>query len=164
MWNKEDAPLIKPLIIIFLISFAVFWAYPAVRMKIGLPYDKLKDDVYKDAAKSIDISAYELVTAKTDKMAVFILYNTETKDNKFSVYIKKGRGHIGYFFIKGGGLAAQQDGVMRTTVNYNDINYTVVFSPKNEGDTALSEYSIEIISDKPFIVILPEGTKVGETK
>jgi hypothetical protein len=40
----------------------------------------------------------------------------------------------------------------------------VVFSPKNEGDTALSEYSIEIISDKPFIVILPEGTKVGETK
>ncbi|NLW69937.1 MAG: hypothetical protein GX061_02480 [Eubacteriaceae bacterium] len=160
-WNKENAPLLKPLVITLvtvMLCFA-FYFYPGLRYNIGLPYGKLKEDVYRNNT-DIDPDAWELITAKTDKVAAFVLYNAQTDRIKYDVYIKKGFGHIGFHFIEGGSIS-EVSAVNQVTVSYGGEEYVIAFGAKNESGSAKGAYGIEIVSDKPFIMIIPGKTKVG---
>lgn len=95
----------------------------------------------------------------SDTMAAFISYPDDMSDYTFSVYIKRERPYLGYFFRKGGSLMGDHLGIVEYTLD--GCNERAFISTNKwqverlEIDNGNSIQVIDIDSVKPFAIVLP---------
>ena len=96
-------------------------------------------------------------------MAAFISYPDDMSDYTFSVYIKRERPYLGYFFRAGGGFLEQRGIAEYTLDGYNErafISMNKWQVERLEINNGNSIKVIDIDSNKPFAIVLPVNAGV----
>lgn len=123
-----------------------------------------KSNIEKNArvAMSID-SEWGTAQDSGEKISAFLFYDKETLNHTFSIYVKK---HFlpGYEFTSGGATPYGVKGIVE--FSSDNIDETVYLSMNTQKtsqakiDNGISVEEIEIVKDKPFVIIAPNDGSV----
>ena len=148
-------------VLILLVSFIAIF----VSERIGIPEDKLEQDVGKSAKIPDD---WNLAKAVSDDAAVLLYYNDAREMCKIFVYTKH-KNAFGYFFAQSESfdytLPSFADGVQRADIGENSIAFVSMNGAEYTSivtDNGVIRTTYEVNPDEPFVVIVPKNS--GEIK
>ena len=153
--------IIKLILCISLILiFGVFFGCYYLTNYIGVQRSKLEADIRLQQKIEPD---WTVVGNASDMIAAFISYPDDMSHHTFSVYIKRERPYLGYFFRAGGNLWEQRGITEFEMDGYNERAFLSTNKwqvERLEIDNCNSIKVIDIDSDKPFAIVLPVNAGV----
>ena len=147
--------IIIPILCISLICVAFFGLFYFYNY-IGVQKSRLEADI---RSQQMIESDWTVDGTASRMMAAFISYPDDMSDHTFSVYIKRERPSLGYFFRAGGDLTGENLGIAEYTLDgYNErafISTNKWQVERLEINNGNSIKVIDIDSSKPFAIVLP---------
>ena len=138
-------------LVIVLLAFVIIWNANIIGVAAG--------SLEKDARAEQNIAGdWEMAQAVNDDLCAMLFYDEETRDYKYSVYMKKEGTAYGYFFSQGGSDAYIGEGVRGMVFDDKGIALLSMNEDKVckiEIDDNMTEQTIEINPAKPFVVVIP---------
>lgn len=139
------------ILVIVLLAFVIIWNANIIGVAAG--------SLEKDAREEQNIAGdWEMAQAVNDDLCAMLFYDAETRDYKYSIYMKKEGAAYGYFFSQGGsdtyigegvrGMVFDDKGIALLSMNEDKVC-------KIEIDDGVTEKTIEIDPTKPFVVVIP---------
>ena len=138
-------------LVIVLLAFVIIWNANVIGVAAG--------SLEKDARAEQNIAGdWKMAQAVNDDLCAMLFYDEETRDYKYSIYMKKEGTAYGYFFSQGGsdayigegvrGMVFDDKGIALLSMNEDQVC-------KIEIDDNMTEQTIEINPTKPFVVVIP---------
>ncbi len=151
---KKPVKYISGVVVALLISIGMLY----VNNDIGINKSKLEVNARKSQKIEVDWQAAKGIS-KT--MAAMIFYSKDLSDSTFSIYVNHPGLSFGYFFRAGGSVLETEEYIAECTVEGYDERAFISMNKqqvcKVEIDDGNEIRTIEIDSEKPFAVVLPNN-------
>ena len=139
------------ILVIVLLAFVIVWNANIIGVAAG--------SLEKDAREEQEIpGSWEMAQAVNDDLCAMLFYDGETRDYKYSIYMKKEETSYGYFFSQGGsdvyigegvrGMVFDEKGMALLSMNADKVCKITI-------DDGVAEKTMEIDPTKPFVVVMP---------
>ena len=151
--------VLPKLLLCVVLVCVIFLVFLYANSNIGITANSLESDIRSSQKIADDWIVDGNVS---DAMAAYISYPQDKSDHTFSVYVNRSGLSFGYFFRGGGDITQVEEYIAEFTVDgFNERAFISMNSQKVshlEIDDGNDVRKIEIVSNKPFAIVLPLNT------
>lgn len=128
---------------------------------IGVPKSRLEEDIR--SSQHID-NTWTVTGEASEEIAAYVSYPEDRSDHTFSIYVNYPGLSFGYFFRAGGSFSGLHTSIVSYTVSGTNQRAFISMNEQHAARLKINggnvEQVIELDSNKPFALVLPQNMDV----